>query len=272
MLRWWELEPIRLPVGHGEYAEYAVAEALPAVAGARTARFDEVAKRLLDVGLSLALLFALAPIFGLVALAIKLDSPGPVFYRCRRVGKRGREFDMLKFRKMADGAAGLPLTIAGDARFTRAGAFLAATKLDELPQLWNVVRGEMSLVGPRPEDPAIVAMRRDAFAPVLETIPGITGLCQLQFADESSLLDPDDRVGHYLDVLLPQKLDLDRVYAERRTFWYDVSILVWTLAAVALRREVTVDSRSGGIALVVRPAAEPRPVLLELEAASDVAA
>jgi lipopolysaccharide/colanic/teichoic acid biosynthesis glycosyltransferase len=173
---------------------------------------------------------------------------------------------------MADGAAGLPLTIAGDSRLTRAGAFLAATKLDELPQLWNVVRGEMSLVGPRPEDPAIVAVRRDEFAPVLETMPGITGLCQLQFADESSLLDPDDRVGHYLAFLLPQKLDLDALYAKRRTFWYDVSILVWTVAAVALRREIGVDARNGDIAFVARPALEPAPALLELEAASEVAA
>jgi lipopolysaccharide/colanic/teichoic acid biosynthesis glycosyltransferase len=271
MLRSAELEPLGLPVGDDVYAESGVTDELSAVGEGRSARFDNVAKRLLDVSLSLALLLALAPIFALVALAIKLDSPGPVFYRCRRVGRRGRDFHMLKFRKMADGAVGLPLTIAGDSRLTRVGEFLAATKLDELPQLWNVVRGEMSLVGPRPEDPAIVAVRRDEFAPVLETLPGITGLCQLQFADESSLLDPDDRVGHYLGFLLPQKLDLDRLYAARRTFWYDVSILMWTVFAVALRRELSVDARTGDIGFVERPALESAP-LLELETASEVAA
>jgi lipopolysaccharide/colanic/teichoic acid biosynthesis glycosyltransferase len=215
----------------------------------RSVDLDLLAKRCLDVAVALVLLVLLAPVMLAVAVAIKLDSPGPVLYRCRRVGKHGREFDMFKFRKMRDGVKGLPLTVAGDARLTRIGSFLTKSKLDEVPQLLNVVRGEMTLVGPRPEDPAIVALRRREFAPVLAVTPGVTGLCQLAYADESSLLDPADRMNQYLNVLLPQKLALDALYAEVRTVGRDISILIWTFLAVALRREVEVDRRTGAPSL-----------------------
>jgi lipopolysaccharide/colanic/teichoic acid biosynthesis glycosyltransferase len=209
--------------------------------------FDLQCKRAFDLVVAVALIVLLLPLFVAVAAAIALDSPGPVFYRCRRVGEGGRTFDMLKFRKMRNGARGLPLTVAGDARFTRIGGFLSASKLDELPQLWNVVRGEMSLVGPRPEDPSIVALRRQEFDPVLQVTPGITGLCQLEYADESKLLDADDRMAQYLEELLPKKLAIDAVYAAGRTFALDLAIIAWTIAAVALRREVAVDTELGTI-------------------------
>ena len=117
-------------------------------------------KRLLDFVLATTILAVTLPTIVLVAIAIKLDSPGPVFYRARRVGYRGASLAMLKFRKMHADATGPALTADDDDRFTRVGRFLALTKLDELPQLWNVVRGEMSIIGPRPEDPSFVEMHR----------------------------------------------------------------------------------------------------------------
>lgn len=206
---------------------------------------DEGAKRMLDVAAAGLLLLVLAPLLALVALLIKLDSPGPVFYRCRRVGYRGAELAMLKFRKMRPGADGLPLTLSEDERFTRIGRLLARTKLDEVPQLWNVLRGEMSLVGPRPEDRSFVELHRDAYEEILQVRPGVTGLCQLAFAEESSILDPADRVRDYTERLLPQKTRLDRLYASRRSVGMDLRILAWTVLAVALKQAVAVHRESG---------------------------
>ena len=154
----------------------------------------DAVKRVLDVLVAAALLLVTLPLFAAVAVAIKVDSRGPVFFRCRRTGRLGREFAMLKFRKMVDGVEGLPLTMGQDARFTGVGRFLARSKLDELPQLWNVLRGEMSLVGPRPEDRRFVQIWRDTHPEILSVRPGITGLSQLAFAHESDLLDPTDPV------------------------------------------------------------------------------
>lgn len=152
---------------------------------------------------------------------------------------------MLKFRKMRDGALGPALVQTKDERFTRLGAFLARTKLDELPQLWNVVKGEMSLVGPRPEDPSFVDQHRGAYHAILAVRPGITGLSQLAFARESEVLDPSDRVGDYVNRILPQKMDMDRLYAARRSFSMDLKILWWTLCAVVGRLDVAVHRETG---------------------------
>jgi lipopolysaccharide/colanic/teichoic acid biosynthesis glycosyltransferase len=200
---------------------------------------------LLDVVAAATLLLVLFPLILVVAVAIKLDSRGPAFYRCRRTGFRGREFGMVKFRKMTEDAAGGALTAPEDDRFTRLGRVLAKTKLDEIPQLWNVVKGEMSLVGPRPEDPGFVELRRDDYAHILEVKPGITGLSQLAFARESEILDPNDRHGHYVTRLLPAKARIDRLYASRRSLWMDLKILFWTAATVFLRLEVAVHRQTG---------------------------
>jgi len=140
------------------------------------------------------------------------------------------------------------------------GRVLARSKLDELPQLWNVLRGEMSLVGPRPEDPSFVATRPDDFAMVLSVRPGITGLSQLAFANESAVLDPDDRVNDYLDRILPQKMGLDVLYACRRSLAMDVRILSWTVVAVVLRRDVAVHRNSGRTTLRRRPEPSMAPL------------
>lgn len=208
-------------------------------------RIDRGLKRAVDIAFSAILLVLASPLIAVLALAIRLDSPGPAFYRCRRVGLRGRALPMLKFRKMHDGASGPALSSPDDARFTRLGSFLARTKLDELPQLWNVLKGEMSLVGPRPEDPAFVELRSDAYSTILEVRPGITGLSQLAFASETEVLDPDDRMGHYLNRILPQKIGMDILYAERRTFGMDLKILWWTMRAVVRGRDVAVNRATG---------------------------
>jgi lipopolysaccharide/colanic/teichoic acid biosynthesis glycosyltransferase len=229
-------------------------------------RVGVVGKRLLDVGVSAFFLLLFLPLLAVVAVLIKLDSRGPVFFRCRRVGYRGAELAMLKFRKMHESASGVALTLADDARFTRIGRWLAKTKLDELPQLWNVLKGEMSLVGPRPEDPEFVALRQGDYDVILTVKPGITGFCQLAFAKEGEILDPDDRVGAYVNRLLPQKAALDRLYAERRSLLLDLNILVWTALAVLVRRDVAVH-RSTCALTVRRPRTAPAlaPATAELQ-------
>ncbi len=199
---------------------------------------------------SAALLLLALPLFALVALAIKLDSPGPVFYRARRVGYRGRALYMLKFRKMRADAAGSALTADDDQRFTRVGAVLCKTKLDELPQLWNVLRGQMSLIGPRPEDPRFVDRHPDAFELILTVRPGITGYSQIAFAEENRILDDDHPVSHYIHRILPQKVRLDVLYATQHCGpRRDTSIALWTLVAVLGRREVAVNRRTGHLGL-----------------------
>jgi lipopolysaccharide/colanic/teichoic acid biosynthesis glycosyltransferase len=213
-------------------------------------RFDFALKRAIDVAVSFALLIFLLPVWILFCLAIKLESPGPIFYRARRVGWRGKALRVLKFRKMHDGATGTALTGNEDPRFTRLGRFLARTKLDEVPQLLNVLRGEMSLVGPRPEDPSFVALHDDEYEEINAVRPGITGLGQLAFARESEILDPGDAVGHYVGKILPQKVGLDLLYSRTRTLRGDFRILLWTVMPVILRVDVAVNRETG--ALTVR--------------------
>jgi lipopolysaccharide/colanic/teichoic acid biosynthesis glycosyltransferase len=222
---------------------------------------SRVLKRVVDLAVALPLLMLLFPLIVLVAAAIKLESRGPVFYRCRRVGRGGSELWMIKFRKMRHGAGGLALTAVADERFTRLGPFLARTKLDELPQLWNVVKGQMSLVGPRPEDLRFAELHSDDYKEILHVAPGITGLSQLAFARESEILDPNDRVGHYVQRILPQKIGLDKLYAQHRSLRLDAQILWWTAAAVIVRRPVAVHRDTGRMNLrAPREAVHPVPV------------
>lgn len=193
-----------------------------------------MAKRLFDLaGAALALLL-LAPLLAAVALWVKLDSPGPVFFRQERVGRHGRPFRIHKFRSMAADAParGLPLTVGADPRITRAGAFLRRTRIDELPQLWDVLRGEMSLVGPRPEVPRYVAhWPADLRASLLALRPGLTDPASLAHIDEASLLaaaaDPE---REYIQRIMPAKLQLSAAYAARATLASDLTVLLQTLA------------------------------------------
>ena len=193
-----------------------------------------MAKRLFDLlGATLALLL-LAPLLLAVALWIRLDSPGPVFYRQERVGRHGVPFRIHKFRTMHADAAGLPLTVGADPRITRAGHFLRRTRLDELPQFIDVLRGRMSLVGPRPEVPRYVAHYPAALRErALAVRPGMTDPASLAFIDESARLaaaaDPE---RDYLEVILPAKLRCAADYAERASLATDLRVLWQTLRAL----------------------------------------
>ncbi|MCJ7620083.1 MAG: sugar transferase [Anaerolineae bacterium] len=197
-----------------------------------------MAKRTLDLILSLVGLVLLWPLLASLALWIKLDSPGPVFYRGKRVGQHSRTFFMYKFRTMVQGAArrGPAVTYRDDPRITRAGRFLRRTKLDELPQLLNVVKGEMSLVGPRPEDPRYVALYTEEQRQVLSVKPGVTGPTQLEYRDEASMLDGDSVDEDYVTRIMPEKLKLDLEYVRTHSLIKDLSIL-WRTGTTLLLRD-----------------------------------
>jgi lipopolysaccharide/colanic/teichoic acid biosynthesis glycosyltransferase len=211
-----------------------------------------VVKRAIDVAVAAPALVVLSPLFAALALLVVLDSPGPVFYRAMRVGFRGRPLAMLKFRKMHQSARGAELTLARDERLTRVGAWLARTKLDELPQLWHVLSGEMSLVGPRPEAPTFVARFPVEYDAILRTRPGLTGYTQLAFAWEGAILDPEDAHGHYVRRLLPQKVELDLLYASRRSTRRDLQILAATFRTLVLHQPVAVNRSTGALTLRIR--------------------
>jgi lipopolysaccharide/colanic/teichoic acid biosynthesis glycosyltransferase len=212
-------------------------------------RLQRALKRSIDVVVTLVALVLLAPLFLLLAALVRLDSPGPVLYRATRVGYRRRPLRMVKFRKMGAAATGRPLTVAGDARLTRTGAWLERTKLDELPQLWHVLRGEMSLVGPRPEAPEFVRRFPSEYDTILHVRPGLTGYTQLAFAREGTILERHDPERHYVTDLLPQKVALDRLYAERLSLRRDAAILAATVATLVFRQPVAVDRRTGALTL-----------------------
>jgi lipopolysaccharide/colanic/teichoic acid biosynthesis glycosyltransferase len=235
-------------VGIGTSAGGGVSVVRPSVY-ARPRRIDAFLIRALDIAFAAFFLLALLPLILVAAVAVRLDSSGPAFYRCTRVGYRGSRLRMLKFRKMYNGSAGLALTTDDDARFTRIGRVLARLKIDEIPQLWHVLTGEMSLVGPRPEDFAFVALHEREYAKILRVRPGITGLSQLAFVEESRILDNGNPLGHYVGRILPQKVSLDVLYAERRSIVFNLQILLWTMAAVVLRKQVAVHRDTGAIRL-----------------------
>jgi lipopolysaccharide/colanic/teichoic acid biosynthesis glycosyltransferase len=198
-----------------------------------------VAKRLFDILVSALLLLLLAPLGLLLAAAIKLDSPGPVFFRQERVGLRGKPFRIHKFRTMVADAPtqGPAITVGQDARITRVGAWLRRSKLDELAQLIDVLRGDMSLVGPRPEVPQYVALYPHALREqVLAVRPGITDPVSLAHADESDeLAQAADPERHYVEVVIPRKLQAAAAYAQHATLWSDLGVIAKTLLLLARR-------------------------------------
>lgn len=198
-----------------------------------------MAKRLLDLLLAGCGLIVLAPVLLTIALAIRLDSPGPVFFRQVRVGRHGREFRIHKFRTMthAPQDRGPQLTVGQDARITRVGALLRRTKLDELAQLIDVLEGTMSLVGPRPEVPRYVALYPAGLREkVLSVRPGITDFASIEYRDESTLLarstDPERT---YREVVLPAKLALQARYVDEAGVLTDLRLILRTLRAILER-------------------------------------
>lgn len=190
-------------------------------------------KRAFDIAVSGVTLAVLAPLFAIVALAVLLESGSPVLYSQERVGRGFQRFRIWKFRSMHPNNSGPRITTQGDTRITRIGKFLRATKLDELPQLWNVLLGQMSLVGPRPEIPEYVAMYGERYRKILTVRPGITDFASVRFRDEESVLataiNPSE---YYAQHVLPAKLDLAEDYVRQRSILLDIAILLRTVGAV----------------------------------------
>jgi len=188
-------------------------------------------KRLFDIFASGLGLLILSPLFLVVAIWIKIDSPGPVFYRQVRVGRGNKDFRIYKFRSMKVGAdkQGL-ITVGGhDPRVTRSGYFIRKYKLDEFPQLINVFVGDMSLVGPRPEVRKYVNMYTPEQMHVLDVRPGVTSLASIRYRNENELLDKaEDPDQFYIDVVMQDKLAIDLEYVQDASFWYDIKLIFKT--------------------------------------------
>jgi lipopolysaccharide/colanic/teichoic acid biosynthesis glycosyltransferase len=195
---------------------------------------DAALRRLLDVTVAGVLLLVLAPLLGVLALLVRATSTGPALFRQIRVGRNGQPFVLLKLRTMRTDTPGPLITSGADPRITSIGAWLRRTKLDEVPQLWNVLRGDMSLVGPRPELPHYVARYTPAQRAILRARPGLTDPASLAWADEAATLgrfaEPDRA---YVEKVVPSKIALSLAYLERRTVWSDLAVVMRTAAHVA---------------------------------------
>ena len=194
-----------------------------------------LAKRAFDISCALIGLIILLPIFLICIILAKFQSPGPVFYRAQRIGRSGRIFLMYKFRTMVINAesTGTSLTTYKDPRITKIGNFLRRTKLDELPQLLNVLKSDMSIIGPRPEAPVYVKYYTEEQRRVLSVRPGITGSAQLENRNEElKLKGQSDPEEYYINQLLPEKLKIDLNYIENRSFILDLKVIfktIWTI-------------------------------------------
>jgi lipopolysaccharide/colanic/teichoic acid biosynthesis glycosyltransferase len=195
----------------------------------------KLGKRVFDVVCTVPGLIVLSPLFAVAALLIKLEDGGPVFFRQERVGRSGRPFRMWKFRSMVVDAPrlGAPLTVGRDPRITRVGWWLRKLKIDEFPQLLNVLTGEMSLVGPRPEVPRFVADYTPEQRSVLTVAPGITDPASVKFRHESDVLAASaDPERTYLLEIMPEKLRINLDYQARATVWSDMLVILRTLRAL----------------------------------------
>lgn len=195
-------------------------------------KFNEIVKRLFDFLASLFGIIIISPILIIVAIAIKVDSKGPVMFLQKRVGRYGNPFYIYKFRTMVTDAEklGTQITIGKDNRITKVGSFLRKYKIDELPQLFNVLKGDMSLVGPRPEVPRYVELYSEEERRVLEVRPGITDLASLRYKDENDILgkveNPED---YYINVIMKDKLKLNLEYIEKSNLIFDISLILKTI-------------------------------------------
>jgi lipopolysaccharide/colanic/teichoic acid biosynthesis glycosyltransferase len=223
-------------------------------------------KRAIDILLAALGLAILSPFLALAALAVRLSSPGPVFFRQERVGRGFQPFFILKFRSMVRDAPqrGAAITSGEDPRITRVGRILRATKIDELPQLVNVLRGEMSLVGPRPEVPKYVELFRADYEEILRVRPGITDLASLRYHDEAAILgQAENPEEEYVGRVLPEKIKLAKEYVARSSVLFDLRVIVATLVCLvsdrvsrSLGRRSAAETPAGGES---RPLTPPSP-------------
>ncbi|MGE5205189.1 MAG: sugar transferase [Chlamydiota bacterium] len=193
-------------------------------------------KRGFDAVFAALVLLCGLPLMLLIAVLIKITSPGPILFQHTRVGQGGVLFSLIKFRSMSIRASGgSNLTRSGDSRVTPVGRFLRRTKLDELPQMYNVLRGDMSLVGPRPDVPEFMDTLSDDLRPVLLLRPGVTSLASISYRDEEAVLAavPAEQMrSFYIEQLLPRKIALDLQYARAASFASDLKLIAWTAAVM----------------------------------------
>lgn len=198
-------------------------------------RLQLILKRIFDIVVSFVGLVILSPLFLILAIAIARDSKGPVFFKQTRVGRNGVPFKIYKFRTMVEDAEarGMQLTVGDDSRITKVGTFLRKTKIDELPQLINVFKGEMSFVGPRPEVPKYVGLYTEDQRQVLMVRPGITDLASIEYRNESELLATADNPEKvYIEEVMPRKIELNKKYIENISLCGDIRVIFKTLASL----------------------------------------
>jgi len=197
-------------------------------------------KRLFDIISSLVGLIFISPIFPVVPILIKLDSKGPVFFKQWRIGKDGKQFKIYKFRTMVQEAdeVGSLITAGNDQRITKIGKLLRRYEIDELPTLMNVLKGDMSIVGPRPEVPKYLHHYGRKYREILSVRPGITDLGTLSFRDEARYLNAQNYEDIYEKKLLPQKLDLYLEYVHHKSFMFDLRIILRTVALILKQRKI----------------------------------
>ncbi len=201
-------------------------------------------KRLFDLLFSSIGLLLLQPLFVATAIMIKVDSTGPIFFRQERIGKNFRRFMIYKFRTMVVNAEkkGLRITSGGDRRVTKVGRMLRKFKIDELPQLFNVLKGDMSLVGPRPEVEEYVTLYEKDYREILKRRPGITDVSSIIFREEEAFLNNQvDPEGYYKKILLPEKIRLAKEYIEKSSFLYDLKLVLNTLHRIFYPPDVSRD-------------------------------
>lgn len=204
-------------------------------------------KRCADVLLALFLLLGALPALLLFALIIRVDSPGPVLFRQFRMGKKFRPFRLVKLRTMQNGMRGTTITLGADPRITRSGRWMRKYKFDEIPQLWNVLRGDMSIVGPRPVIPELTDEFHQAYERLLQVRPGLTDPASLKYAEECDLLAAvPDPVAYYKTVITPDKLRISADYLDHETFWSDFEIVARTLRVLVPHhaRSASADAES----------------------------
>ena len=198
-----------------------------------------IRKRIFDIFFSILGLILLSPLLLVVSIFIKIDSKGSIFFKQLRVGQGGKQFFTYKFRTMVQDAEkrGARLTSAKDSRITTAGKILRKYKIDELPQLINVLKGEMSFVGPRPELPEYVDLFREEYEIILRVKPGITDIASIKYLDESELMKDDDSAEKvYVNDILPQKIELYKRYVEKRSLSLDLYLIILTLFSLGKKK------------------------------------
>ncbi len=200
-------------------------------------KYHIVLKRIFDIVVSIIGLLILSPVFLVISIVIKLDSNGPIFFKQTRIGKNYKQFKILKFRTMILDAEnkGMQITVDGDRRITKLGHFLRKFKIDELPQLINVLIGDMSFVGPRPEVPKYVAMYDENQRSILKIKPGITDLASIKYRDENLLLlrstDPEKA---YIEDIMPKKIELNIKYIRKISVFYDIYLILYTIIKIII--------------------------------------